>query len=258
MGLFQTVLEKAGRWHRDDSGAGAVMTSPGEVLSGAALPPIPFPQPAEQLDASLEELWTHLSVSDDANTAAQRGPYFFAHWHEPAGATTLTLLLAAKASTLDPDLSFCVVDLDLHKRSLSRLLGLGRCAGVSEIINHDAVLETCLVPTRCENVVVLPAGTGWGGRARVLRREHARALIQMLCEQFQYVLADMPALKTNPASLVWASGRGTAVLVVPAGQIKCESVDRALGALRRSKVKIAGLVLNRQHFPLPRWLYRWT
>ncbi len=258
MGLFQTVLEKAGRWRSDDYAGISTGVATTEVLSGAALPPIPFPQPAEQLDASLEELWTQLSVTDSGEPSGQRGLYFFTHWHEPAGATTLTLLLAAKAATLDPDLSFCVVDLDLQKRSLSRLLGVERCAGVSEIINHDAVLETCLVPTRCENIAVLPAGTGWGGRARVLRREHARALVHMLAERFQYVLADMPALKTNPAALVWASGRGHAVLVLPAGQIKCESVERALKALRRSQVQIAGLVLNKQHFPLPRWLYRWT
>ncbi len=256
MGLFQTVLERAARWGGTPGDAAPTLL-PGERLLGNEIPPVALPTPHRELESAVEELWTELTVGGREHAHRSGEVLFLCHWSDPAGATTIALLLAAKASAMDPDLSFCVVDFDLKKRGLTRLLRLEHCTGVWEVLNRETSLESAVVATSQTNVVIVPAG-GPDPSGYTVRREHAQGLLRLLIEQYDFVFVDMPALKYNPASIAWMIRRGRSVLVVPSGRIKCESVERALSALHRAELQVAGIVLNRQTFPVPRWLYRWA
>lgn len=260
MGLFRSVLDRVHLWGPEGLATDAAVL-PRDRALGGALDPIRLPVPHEQIRPALEELWTELTMGASGRTGRRGQVLFVCHWSEPAGATTVAIALTSTGSAMDVDLSFCLVDFDLQGRGLSRRLGLAHCMGVYDVANHDVALEPTLVATDRQNVIVLPAGASGDTdetSRHPIRREHARALLRLLAEQHDYVLVDMPPMREQPGSLGWTVPEGRAMLVVPSGRMKCESVDRALATLRRSGVDVAGIVLNRQTFPVPRWLYRWT
>jgi Mrp family chromosome partitioning ATPase len=85
-----------------------------------------------------------------------------------------------------------------------------------------------------------------------------RELLEVLAARFQYVILDMPSLRSHPNFAAWVSGLAQAVLVVRAGQARRPAIAKALGTLDIMRLDVAGLILNAREYHVPRWLYART
>lgn len=85
---------------------------------------------------------------------------------------------------------------------------------------------------------------------------HIRALIREVQPNFDVVLVDAPPIG-DPDTLTVAGLVKNVVLVVESGRTRYESLARARQDLAGEDAVIAGAVLNKQKYFIPRWIYRW-
>ena len=73
---------------------------------------------------------------------------------------------------------------------------------------------------------------------------------------FDYVLIDCPSLDSSAQALRWAATVDGVILVVQAGVTRIEQIDTAQRLLQTSSGHLAGIVLNRRTYPIPKFLYK--
>jgi protein-tyrosine kinase len=91
-----------------------------------------------------------------------------------------------------------------------------------------------------------------GGRAPAA----ARATLQALSAQFDWVVVDGPPVLEAPESVDLAPLVGGVVLVIRSGYTKRPVAQRAAEMLHKSGVRVLGSVLNRRHLEIPDFIYR--
>ena len=75
-------------------------------------------------------------------------------------------------------------------------------------------------------------------------------------KNFDFILIDCPSLDFNPLALRWASEVDGVVLVLQAGETRLEQIDTAQRLLRSSPGRLAGMILNKRTYPIPKFLYK--
>ena len=73
---------------------------------------------------------------------------------------------------------------------------------------------------------------------------------------FDFVLIDCPALDSNAQALRWAAEVDGLVLVVEAGVTRVEQIETAQRLLQSAAGRLAGTILNRRTYPIPKFLYK--
>ena len=117
------------------------------------------------------------------------------------GKTFLAANLAVSFALLGKRVVLC--GLDIRKPALGRLFGLkDRTTGVSQLLVKDVVTDTDLRTTLCpsgvnENLDLLLAGPTPPNPTELLARENLHEIIEMLKQQYDYVILD-----TAPVGLV--------------------------------------------------------
>jgi protein-tyrosine kinase len=84
----------------------------------------------------------------------------------------------------------------------------------------------------------------------------ARATLQALAAQFEWVVVDGPPVLEAPESVDLAPLVDGVVLVIRSGYTKRPVALRATELLRKSGVRVLGSVLNRRHLEIPDFIYR--
>jgi protein-tyrosine kinase len=155
------------------------------------------------------------------------------------GRTTVLLNLAAALARANRRV--LVLDTDLLRPSVGRMLGLETDCGLA-----DTILKK--VPSTDAAITVMPLGfTVIPSRERVdasvLTSPGFRSLLAALDTHFDFILFDSGPLLTtaDPGLLVRLTD--TSLLVVESGKISSTQMARAISALSRDKV--FGVVLNR-------------
>ena len=159
------------------------------------------------------------------------------------GKTTLTanlgISLARKGSPT------AVLDADFGLRNLDLLLGLENriVYTAQEVLEETCRLDQALVKHKQEpNLSLLPAGNprmlDW------LKPEDMKKIVEMLSNQFEYVLIDCPAgVEDGFKNAVAASKE--AIIVTNPEVSAVRDADRVIGLLNTNGIKPVQLVLNR-------------
>ncbi|MCX7016969.1 MAG: hypothetical protein NTW86_31150 [Candidatus Sumerlaeota bacterium] len=71
------------------------------------------------------------------------------------------------------------------------------------------------------------------------------------------VIIDCPALGVCSESGIMAARADGAILVVEAGRVRRQVIERWVRILEDSKANLLGIVLNKTKQPIPNWLYNW-
>lgn len=164
---------------------------------------------------------------------------------EREGKSTCALSLARAAS--ETGVRTLAIDTDLRRPTLSEKLSLpsGGALGVSSLLADpsSAVAEAAL--TVAETFAVLPAGPLPPNPAALLAGPGFGRLDERAVSRYDLVIYDTPPLSVAAdASLVAARAEGV-ILVVDARSTKRNSVVQAIDQLRRARVNLLGIVLNR-------------
>jgi protein-tyrosine kinase len=158
---------------------------------------------------------------------------------------TLTTLNLALSMARERDVSVLLVDADLPKGDISRVLGLQGEPGLLDALRDDTRdVESLVVGTDIPGLDVLPAGTHGAGIAELIASARMREVAMRLsgASPHRLVLFDSPPLLVSGEARALAHIPGQIILVARAGQTPCQAILAAIAHV--DKKKLQGLVLN--------------
>lgn len=178
---------------------------------------------------------------------------------EPGEGKTVTTANLALVMAELPEMRCIVVDCDLRKARLGRLMNARDLRGLAEVLRGEAPLAEVIARTDLPNLFVLPAGQARNTEVGALVGvPKLREVVEELSRQFDVVLIDTPPV--NEISDAGILGRVVkkALVVVRLNRTSREAVGRAIRALRAANVEPVGTVLTHQKYFIPRYLYRYS
>jgi protein-tyrosine kinase len=163
----------------------------------------------------------------------------------PGDGKTFTTVNLALSIALEKDASVLLVDADVAKPHISRLLGLQDQPGLQDVLQDESRdVESMILPTDVPGMSVLSAGR-WNQHAtELLASSRMERLVAQIGarDPSRIVLFDSPPLLLTSESRALASVVGQVVFVVRAGSTPQRAVYDALEFLGTNKP--VGLVLN--------------
>jgi polysaccharide biosynthesis transport protein len=159
--------------------------------------------------------------------------------HHGEGRTTVALNLAALLARAGRRV--LLIDADLLRPSVLRLLGAAAEVGVTEAVARELTLESSVTRLAPPGFFVLPGRERRDDSLDVLGSAAFRALADEAGSGFDFVLFDTPPLLARPDAALLAPYADGALLVID--RTRPESAARAVSFLR--KADLLGVVLNR-------------
>lgn len=161
----------------------------------------------------------------------------------------------AMAATIGRDFSktVCAVDLNWWWPSERVSATTKSNPGIAGVLHGDITLDEVLVHTNYPNLALLPAGSLPPDERHVIARGAAlRVLIEQLCERFDYLLLDIPAILATSDAIPLASLGDTCCVVVNQGSSSTTLVKQALDDI--AHLSVLGVVVNRVKVATPSWI----
>ena len=146
-----------------------------------------------------------------------------------------------------------LVDADLRRPQLHRILGVEKKPGLSELLAGEAKLGDCIRRSSSHGgLYVLPSGASVDSSAELLGSERFEELVHHLKGRFNTVMFDTPPLFVTDAAIIGSILEGT-LIVARANETEKDDLLAAVETLRRVGAPIAGLVMN--DMPMDRTRY---
>ncbi|MBF4162539.1 polysaccharide biosynthesis tyrosine autokinase [Nocardioides acrostichi] len=136
-----------------------------------------------------------------------------------------------------------LVDADLRRPSVAKLLGLVPDVGVTSIVTGKATLAD--VMQHAHGFDVVASGPIPPNPSELLESQMFRGLVESLLEEYDSVIVDTPPLVAVTDAAVVATAADAVIVVARANRTKAPELRRALLGLRAVDARIAGVVLNR-------------
>lgn len=160
---------------------------------------------------------------------------------------TFTAVNLALAFAQERDHTVLLVDCDVTKQGVSRLLGIEqRRPDITDLLASENVqIEDALLKTDVPGLVVLPAGKPHEYITEMMASQRMKRLVNEFASRYtdRIVVFDAPPLLSTPESQVLATIVGQIVFVIEAGKTPYAIVRDALNMIPRDKA--TGLVLNK-------------
>ena len=165
------------------------------------------------------------------------------------GRTTLAVNLALSLARTGR--SAIVVDADLRRPGVARLLGIEDGVGLSDVLRGEVPLGAAVREWRSSAqdspLVVLTSGRVDDDAAELVAREEMNDLIKRLASLYTYVVIDAPPLlEVTDASLIAARVDGT-LLIARDRQVTEHQFEAAIDKLELAGGRLEGVVINGAH-----------
>ena len=146
-----------------------------------------------------------------------------------------------------------LVDADMRRPSLHRLLGVPSEIGLSTVLAGKSSVNSAIRPTAVTNVECLPAGPIPPNGAEMLNSRESRELFRALADDYDSVVVDCPPAAGLSDVQVISTLVDGVLLVVSIDQTLKPQLDTTIRALRQAGARLIGVVLNRMQ--TRRWGY---
>ena len=137
-----------------------------------------------------------------------------------------------------------VMDLDMRKPALGRILGAKSNQGMSGFLSGNSDLSSQIQQTTVPNLFLLPAGTIPPNPAELIGSERMETVLQLLREYFKYIIIDSPPILSVTDALVMSPHVDGVTIVVRGGKTPREVVKKATLHLSGVGAKTLGVVIN--------------
>ena len=168
----------------------------------------------------------------------------------PNEGKTFTAINLALSIALERDRTVLLVDADVAKPSLARVLNFPVTAGLVDFLaDPHRRLADLILQTNMPKLRILPAGRRHSHSTELLASDGMQILAQELADRYpdRVVIFDSPPLLATSEAAVLAGLVGQVVMVVEAEKTKREELKEALGLLKQDQY--VGLVLNKSNRP---------
>jgi capsular exopolysaccharide synthesis family protein len=158
------------------------------------------------------------------------------------GKTTLAAHLAARCG--NAGMSTLLIDADLQKGALPRLLDVPDGLGLSDVIEGGAAIEDAAIPVQGGTFRLLCAGTPTRDNSVLLQDRGLETLIAQLRQIYDLIIIDSPPVLPIPDALIlgrWVDG---AVLAARYDISRFPQVERARRQLDNAGIPVLGTVIN--------------
>jgi protein-tyrosine kinase len=159
---------------------------------------------------------------------------------------TLTSVNLAMALAAEPNQTILLVDMDLRRPSVAKLLGIPESRGVESILRGDIGVDEALWrPEGRDRLAILPSAPLGGLSSEILAGERTRAFLQEIRTRYadRLVILDLPPILLTDDVLTLAPLLDGLLLVISEQRTRREDLQRAQALL--ADVPQLGSVLNR-------------
>ena len=165
----------------------------------------------------------------------------------PGEGKTYTALNLALAFAQERDHTVLLVDCDVTKQGVSRMLGVEqRRPDITDLLaSENMPIEDALLKTDVPGLVLLPAGKPHEYITEMIASQRMARLVSEFATRYtdRIVVFDAPPMLSTPESQVLAGIVGQVVFVIEAGKTPFTIVQDALEMIPRDKA--IGLLLNK-------------
>lgn len=158
------------------------------------------------------------------------------------GKTTTAINLAiafAKAGN-----KVLLVDGDLRKPSIDKLMNLKNTAGLTNIIIGEESLDDSVQACDIDNLYILTSGLVPPNPAEILSSKRAKQLFKRFEQEYEIIIIDSPPITTASDAAVLSTLSAGTLLVIRYGAIAKSLVVDVVNQLRNVKANLLGVVLN--------------
>ena len=162
--------------------------------------------------------------------------------HQGEGKSITTINLAISYAMTDRKV--LVIDCDLRRPKLARILNLGNKTGLSNLLLEPDLLDNSIVHTGTPNLDVILSGRIPPNPSELLSSPRMLSLLEQLKEQYDLIFLDTPPVNMVTDAVVLAPVIDGVLFLVRANQADRPSVAYAVAQLEYAKAKILGFILN--------------
>ncbi|MCK6432969.1 MAG: tyrosine-protein kinase family protein [Burkholderiaceae bacterium] len=158
---------------------------------------------------------------------------------------SFTSVNLAMSIAAELDHTVMLVDADVARPSVLRMLGLPPGPGLLDLLEGRAEMADVLLRTNIDKLTVLPSGTPHPRATELLASDAMRQLLADMASRYpdRIIIFDSPPLLLTTESRVLASHMGQIVVVVHAGKTLQADVQHALSTIESCPVKL--MLLNK-------------
>jgi len=164
----------------------------------------------------------------------------------PGEGKSFTSINLAMSIATELDNTVMLVDADVARPSVMRMLGLPDGPGLLDLVLDDTLdMSSVLLKTNVEKLTILPSGTPHPRATELLASDAMVRLLEDMAARYpdRIIIFDSPPLLITTESRVLATHMGQIVVVVHAGKTLQSEVKQALATIEACSVKL--LLLNR-------------
>lgn len=158
---------------------------------------------------------------------------------------SFTAINLAMSIAAELDRTVMLVDADVARPSVLRVLGLPPGAGLLELLEGKAQMADVLLRTNVDKLTILPSGSPHPRATELLASDAMRQLLNDMATRYadRIIIFDSPPLLLTTESRVLASHMGQIVIVVHAGKTLQADVQHALSTIESCPVRM--MLLNK-------------
>jgi receptor protein-tyrosine kinase len=188
-----------------------------------------------------------MNAAGKGATIAEHANLIMVTSSRPGEGKTFTACNLALSIAAERDRTVLLVDADVIKPSVARMLGFEAKQGLVDLlIDEQLELADVLIDTNVPSLTILPTGSTHHLSTELLASDNMRKLVVELSRRYtdRIVVIDSPPLLVTTEASVLASLVGQIVMVVEAGRTHQSQVQEALALLDPNQ--IVGFVLNKK------------
>jgi len=166
----------------------------------------------------------------------------------PGEGKTFTAMNLAVSIAMEKDTTVLLIDSDVTKPALSKLLNLEENPGFTDILTDPQIkLSDVMIRTNLKRLSVMPAGKGRSNSTELLASQRMQDIINELSSRYtdRIIIFDLPPIMVTTHAEVLLESAGQILLVIEEGKTPEHVVKEAISKINEDTV--LGLVLNKCH-----------
>ncbi len=149
-----------------------------------------------------------------------------------------------------------LVDADLRRPSIHKILGMGPRSGLSNVLTGSATLQEAVTNSSVlPNLSVLSAGTPPPNPAELLASTNMRDVLEELRGQYDHIVIDTPPALSVTDAVVLSPRADAIILVIRSGHTTKQALRRSRDILMQVNAKLSGVLLNAVDLTSPDYHY---